>query len=57
MFGLAPWHDRLNVSIPYQGLDTAQDAWMPSCHEVGDELVSSVQDSPGGEIPLEILPE
>jgi len=30
---------------------------MPSCHEVVDELVSSVQDSPGGEIPLEILPE
>ena len=51
----APWHDHLNAKIPYQGLDTAQDAWMPSCQEVEDDLVASVQDSPHGEIPVEIL--
>jgi hypothetical protein len=51
----APWHDHLNATIPYQGLDTAQDAWMPSCDEVTDELISSFQDSPHGEIPLKIL--
>jgi hypothetical protein len=50
-----PWHDQLNAGIPYQGLYTAEDAWMPSCNEVTNELTSSVQDSPHGEIPLKIL--
>ncbi len=51
----APWHDLLNASIPYQGLNIARDAWLPSCQEVEDELIASVQDSPHGEIPVEIL--
>lgn len=51
----APWHDHLSAKIPYQGLDSTQDAWLPSCQEVEDELVASVQDSPHGEIPVEIL--